>query len=179
MQPAHPSTYANYLPLLLIVAVLAFRVYRMTKPQRMRVAQLWIAPIILILLTALSIWGTSAASAALGSAPMAPWQIALAVGAGALAGIPLGVFRGRHTEVTPTEKAGTMYVRSSPLLVAVWMGVFVLRFALRSLMPRASAEAFLIGDALLAFAVAAFFVWAVTIYTRYKELTAAPQPSAV
>ncbi|MFN2449358.1 MAG: hypothetical protein ABR508_06130 [Candidatus Baltobacteraceae bacterium] len=157
---------------LIYAAVIGLFIYRMARPQRMSVVRLAIMPIFLVALTALSVWGGAAAASRLGAVPAPAWEVGAALLAGALAGIPLGWVRGRHSEVRATEKRGVIDVRSSPLIVLVWLVAFGLRALVRYLAPHSGPAASLAGDGVLAFAVSALIVSYVIIYQRYTALTA-------
>lgn len=158
------------------VIVAALLVYRLSRPQRLTTTRLFVMPILLLAMTAFAIWGNAMAAAQLGRAPAPPLGIVLALVVGALAGIPLGILRGKHSEVRPTGRPGVMFVHSSPLIIIVWVAVFALRALLRYLLPNAGPSAGMIGDGLLAFAVAALITSYVVIYQRYQAL--AQQPPA-
>lgn len=161
-QPPFATTAIVY------AVAIALLVWRMARPQRMSVLRLWLMPIVLLLLTAFSIWANVYASAMAGQAPPPDWGIAAVLGIGALLGIPLGFLRGRHSEVKPTDRPGVMYVHSSPVIVIVWIAAFVARAALRAVLPHAQSEAALGGDGLLAFAMAALITSYYAIYKKYR-----------
>ncbi len=167
---AQPVQQPAALTALIYVVVIALFVWRMARPQRMSVVRLWITPIILLALTGFSIWATVYASALSGQAPPPDWQIAAVLGLGAVLGIPLGLLRGRHTDVRPTECRGVMYVRSSPLIIGIWLVAFVARAILRAYLPHAQGAAALGGDGLLAFAMAALITSYYAIYRKYQAI---------
>lgn len=172
------SPSANMTNILIYVVLIGLFVFRMSRPQRFTRTRLFVMPGILLLATAFSIWGNAMAAAALGAAAAPPVQVALALIAGAAIGIPLGVVRGRHSEVKPTDRPGVMYVHSSPLIVIVWLAAFMLRAVIRYFMPHASELTAVISDGLLAFAVGALITSYVIIYQRYKAMTAAMPAAA-
>jgi hypothetical protein len=149
----------------------------MARPQRTTVFGLWFRPIILVALTGFVVWSANFAIIAAGQVPPPAWEIAAVLVVGAALGVPLGVLRGRHSEVKPTERRGVMYVHSSPLIVIIWIAAFLLRALLRYVMPGAHSGASVWGDGLLAFAVAALISSCFIIYSKYKQLTA-QQPKA-
>jgi Protein of unknown function (DUF1453) len=153
---------------ILYVIVIALFVWRMARPQRTSVLRLWIMPLSLVVLTGLSIWANIYASALQGQMPPPYWEIAAVLFVGALLGVPLGFLRGRHSEVKPTERAGVMYVHSSPVIIVVWLAAFVARAALRAYLPHAQSGAALGGDGLLAFAIAALITSYYAIYKKYR-----------
>jgi hypothetical protein len=158
---------------LLYVIIISLFVFRLVRPQRISVLRLWIMPIFLLGLTAFAVWGAGVAAAQLGIAPPPAWETAAALCLGAVLGVPLGILRGRHSQVEPTDKPGVLYVRSSPLIVLVWLAAFAARAGIRYFMPHASSTATVVGDGLMAFAIAALIASYAIIYQRYRALAPA------
>jgi hypothetical protein len=152
--------WARFFPLVILVVILAVRLLR---PQRISVTRMWLAPIVLCAITAMLIY----AGAALNPAP--PLEIALGLAIGAAAGVPFGILRGIHTDVRPTERRGVMYLGSSWITIAIFTAAFALRYTVRALMPARGNLALVVGDALLAFAIAFIATSYVTIYRKYER----------
>lgn len=153
---------------IIFAVAIALLVWRMARPQRMSVLRLWIMPFILLGVTAFSIYASMYATALQGVLPAPFWEVGGVLVIGAALGIPLGILRGRHSEVKPTDRPGVMYVHSSPFILIVWIAVFLVRQALRSLLPHAGAGAALVGDGLLAFAMGALITSYYAIYQKYR-----------
>jgi len=168
MQPNGAAPLGMTVVIYAVIAALL--IWRNSRPQRITVTRLWVAPIFLVLITALSIWGSASSAQILGIAPPPAWEVAVALLIGALAGIPLGVLRGRHTNVRATDRAGTMYLDASWVTLAIWLGAFILRAVIRSVVGYRSAAGAIVGDALLTFAVAAVIASYYVIYDKYKAL---------
>ncbi len=177
MQPEHQPPFA--MTALFYVVIIALFVWRMARPQRMSLTRLWIVPIVLLALTGFSIWANTYASMLRGQLPPAAWQIAALMIVGAALGIPLGLLRGRHSDVKPTDRPGVMYVRSSPVIIGIWLVAFLARAALRAFLPQARSGAALGGDALLAFAIAALITSYYAIYQKYRISTGMQQPRSI
>jgi hypothetical protein len=167
MHPAGQPPFAT--TALIYVVAIALFVWRTARPQRMSVIRLWIMPIVLLGLTAFSIYANMYATALQGEMPAPAWQIAIVLVIGAALGVPLGFLRGRHSEVKPTDRPGVMYVHSSPVIVIIWLLAFVARAALRAYLPHAGSETMLGGDLLLAFAMAAIITSYYAIYKKYQS----------
>lgn len=163
--------------LLIYVVAIAVFVWRMSRPQRTTVFGLWFRPILLLIITGFAIWSSNFTLVAMGQIPPPLWEIAAVLILGAAFGVPLGLLRGRHSEVKPTERRGVMYVHSSPVIVIIWIAAFVARAALRYLLPGAQRGASVWGDGLLAFAVAALITSCFMIYAKYRDLAQQPQPA--
>jgi hypothetical protein len=156
--------WAQFLP---IVVVLVLVVVRMVRPQRISVTRLWVSPIILCAIAAFSIYATQQMN------PAPPWEIALGLVVGALAGIPFGLLRGHHTDVQPTDRPGVMLLGSSWATGLIFAGAFGLRFAIRLAMPHRGSLSTVIGDALLGFAVAYVVTSYLAIFRKYEAEVAA------
>jgi hypothetical protein len=174
MQPG-PHQPPFTMTLLIYAVVIALFVWRMSRPQRTTVFGLWFRPILLVVLTGFVVWSANFAIAMTGQIPPPAWEIAAVLIAGAALGVPLGILRGRHSEVKATERPGVMYVHSSPVIVIVWIAALLARALLRYLLPGAQSGASIWGDGLLAFAAAALITSCFMIYAKYRQLTTQPQ----
>ena len=124
---------------------------------------MWISPILLCAITAWAIYAAQIMN------PAQPLEIAMGLVVGAAAGIPFGILRGVHTDVRPTNRPGVMYLGSSWATVAIWVAAFGFRFAARTLMPHRGSLASVVGDAVLAFAIAFIATSYIAIYRKYKQ----------
>jgi len=154
---------------LIYVIVIALFVWRMMRPMRVSVARIWVRPIMLVVFTGVAIWGEQM------TAPAPLWQIAAILIAGALVGIPLGVLRGRHSEVKATDKPGVYYVHSSSLITIVWLLAFVARGAIRYFIPGASHGLTVWTIGLLGFATAAILVSAFIVHQKLQAVMQQPR----
>lgn len=145
---------------LIYIVVIALLVWRMMRPTRVSVARIWVRPAMLVVFSALAIWAEQTTT------PAPLWEVAAIVVAGAIIGIPLGLLRGRQSEVKATERPGVYYVHSSPLIVVVWLAAFVARGGIRYVVPGAAHGATLWTIGLLAFATAAIFVSAAIVHKK-------------
>lgn len=125
---------------------------------------MWLTPVILCGLTAWVIYANNMLD------PAPPFEIALGVLVGALAGIPFGILRGMHTAVRPTDRRGVMYLGSSWVTLAVFAVAFILRSAVRFVAPHRGSLASAVGDALLAFAIAFVASSYLIIFRKYEAL---------
>lgn len=138
--------------------------YRMIRPQKISVTRMWITPIFLCALTGWAIY----ANDLLNPAPLL--EIAAGLAIGAIVGIPFGILRGMHTDVRPTERRGVMYLGSSWVTLAIFIGAFGLRYGVRELMPQRGSLSATLGDGLLAFAIAFIVASYVVILRKYERL---------
>lgn len=161
----------QFIPLIIVVALLA---RRMAKPQRISVTRMWVMPLILC---ALSVWVIYENNRLF---PAPPLEIGLAMLIGAIAGFPFGILRGMHTTVRPTERPGVMYLGSSWATLAIFVAAFLLRYAVRAVVPAHAAMTAVVGDGLLAFAIVFLAVSYAVIFRKYEEAAHAmpPQSSA-
>ncbi|MEO6835878.1 MAG: hypothetical protein ABI231_08230, partial [Candidatus Tumulicola sp.] len=100
---------------------------------------------------------------------------------GAILGIPLGILRGMHTDVRPTDRPGVMYLGSSWVTITIFIAAFGLRSVIRLMMPQRGSLSSAIGDGLLAFAIAFIVASYAIIFRKYQEevagrLVVAPAP---
>lgn len=161
--------WVQFIPLIVVVALLA---RRMAKPQRISVTRMSVMPVILCLLSAWVIYENERLF------PAPPLEIGLALLIGAIAGLPFGILRGMHTTVRPTERPGVMYLGSSWATLAIFVVAFVLRYAVRAVVPAHAAITAVVGDALLAFAIVFLAVSYAVIFRKYEAEAAAMPPPA-
>ena len=153
------------------IIVIALFVWRMMRPMRVSVARIWVRPAMLVVFSAVAIWAEQM------TAPVPVWEVAAIVLIGALIGIPLGVLRGRHSEVKATEQPGVYYVHSSPFIVLVWLAAFVARGAIRYFVPAAAHGATVWTVGLLAFATAAIFASAFIVHDKLMKVMQQARPA--
>jgi len=144
-----------------VVALLAVR---MIRPQKISVTRMWVTP---ILFCGLMVW-VIYANQLINPAP--PFEIALGLIVGVVAGLPFGVLRGIHTDVRPTERPGVMYLGSSWITLAIFVVAFGLRFGIREMMPQRGSLTGAVGDALLAFAIAFIVASYFVIFRKYERM---------
>jgi hypothetical protein len=161
----NPST-TQYVIIFLAIALF---IYRQTRPQKLTRVGLWLLPVFLVLVTLLSVIGTSFAAVP-GFTPPSPVLVAFAVLIGLVAGIPLGLARGRASKVRLGEKQGTMIVEPSLLFAAIWLGAFALRTGLRLLVPTASPAYFALSDASIVFAASTIVALRYVLFSKFKAL---------
>ncbi|MDQ2664118.1 MAG: DUF1453 family protein [Candidatus Eremiobacteraeota bacterium] len=151
------------------VVVVAILIFRFARPQRMTVTRMWVMPILFFVLTGFSVWSTYATAAVTGIVPPPVWQVVVAILLGIIVGIPLGIFRGRHTSVRATDQPGVMYLESSWITMSIWIGAFLIRAGLRYVAAgRSQSLAEAVGDGLVVFAVAAVIASYFVIYEKYR-----------
>jgi Protein of unknown function (DUF1453) len=151
--------WAQFLPL---IAVLILVIVRMVRPQRISVTRMWVSPIILLAIAALSIYGTEQLN------PAPPLEIVFGLAIGAVLGVPFGLLRGRHTDVRLTDRPGVMYLGASWATGLIFAVAFGFRFVVRLVMPHRGALSTVVSDALLAFAVAYVCTSYLAIYRKYQ-----------
>src|SRR5215469_12615232 len=111
------------------IVVAALILFRASRPQRISVTRMWVMAIILMLLGCFAIWGYQETN------PAPVWEIVVAIVLGVAAGIPVGILRAHHTQVSATDKHGVMQLGPSWITAGIYIGAFVFRAILRSLVP--------------------------------------------
>ena len=155
--------------LIIYVVLGAFVLFRYSRPMKMSLTRLFVAPILFVALTAFAIWGSQQTHH-----PASALAVAAAVIIGIVFGVPLGLAMSAHRTVRRTEKPHVMYVDPSWITAAIWVGAFVLRAAIRMLLP-ASALGTVVGDGLLLFGISAVVTSYWVLYRKFHALDEAPQ----
>jgi hypothetical protein len=167
---AAPPVWLQFLPLIVVAVIVTIRLIR---PQRISVTRMWVQPIILAAIAAWAIY----AGNILNPAPV--WEIAAGLGIGLVVGVPFGILRGVHTDVMPTQKPGVMRLGSSWVTALIYVAAFGGRAIVRAVMPHRGSLSGVVGDGLLAFAIAFIITSYVAIYRKYEaELAAGVPPVA-
>lgn len=160
---------APYIVPLLIIALIARRAFRAQAPQRIRPSRLWIGPVYIAVAMALVLW----------SSPM-PGLLGMGLLAvGAVLGGAVGYFRALHQQFSIDPETGNVMSKASPVATILFVGVFVIRYALNMWMnggaaPNAlqarSAQLMLYTDTMLFFAFAMVTVSAWEVWRRTRPL---------
>lgn len=162
--PPQPSVWNQ---LAIYVAIAAIVLFRYSRPMKMSMTRLFITPIVFLLMTVMAIW----TSEQVNPAP-AVW-ITAAVVIGLVLGVPLGIAMSSHRIVRRTEKPHVMYVEPSWITAVIWIGAFILRAALRLLLPP-GIMATIVGDGLVVFGISAILASYWVIYRKFRALDEAP-----
>ncbi len=150
--------------ILIYFVLMALILYRSSQPQRISVTRMWIFAGMLIVLA-----GTFMYESVIFFHPPV-WQIAASVILGLAAGIPLGILRGHHTQVTATDRHGVMQLGPNWATALIYVGAFVGRAVIRMLLPPTSAIGNVVGDGLLFFAVGIIGATYLAVYRKYEAL---------
>jgi hypothetical protein len=146
---------------LVVIVLIAFRVAR---PQRISVGRMWLLVGLLGVFACAAIYE----SAQVFGAPL--WAIAVAVVLGLLAGIPVGLLRGRHTQVSATDRPGEMRLGASWATALIYLGAFAIRIVIHELVPATSAIGTVVGDGAIIFAIGIVAATYYTVYRKYQLL---------
>ena len=115
----HGASPALYLIPLVFIGLALLRGARV---RNLKIERLWVVPVIILI-------GTAAAFSQQGL----PTPVMIAIDAAALAaGAALGWWRGRFTRITVDPESHTLTSQTSPLGLLLLVGIFAVRFGLRS-----------------------------------------------
>lgn len=161
------SPYATLVPILVVFAVLALRMRRMSGTRTMQLKALWIRPAILFAVACVLVSTFP---------PHGLLQVLIlvaAVGAGAL----LGWHQGKLMTITLHPEDGTLQVKASTLAIVIFMAVILLRIGLRPWLTGETspfhAYVGVITDAFLLFIVGLATAQAAEMFIRGRALLAA------
>jgi hypothetical protein len=122
---------ASYLTYLIPLVVIGIVILRNSRARRLRIERLWISPSIIMLMTILAFSANPAPG---------PAGVALDVAAVAVGGL-LGWWRGRASTFTIDPQTHVITSKVSPWGMLLILGIFALRYLLRSVMDGAGASA--------------------------------------
>ena len=165
-----------YLFPLLIAALFARRIFTQPKQRRVRPGTLWIAPVYVAVLMALLL----SQGPMPGAFAMLLFAVASAVGLG------VGYLRALHQELSIDPETGNVMSKASPLGAIIFLGVFVVRYALNLWMhdgkmadatQQMTPALLTYTDAMLFFAFAMVAASAFETWRRIRPLVAAHKAS--
>ena len=155
--------------LLILAVILALILFRASRPQRTSVTRMWIYATIQMAVVALLLYE----SLSVFVPPI--WELVAAIALGFVAGIPVGLLRGHHTQVSATDRHGVMQLGPSWQTATIYIAALAVRFFIRMELPP-SAFGNVIADGLLFFALGIVGATYFAIYQKYEALDhATPQ----
>ena len=162
-----------FLPILILLPVLYFRVRRMTKTQPLKLNRLWIRPAIILAVVALALLAPQPGHHAVRHFAGSDWAwLAVAAALGAMGGWTWG--RTMAIEVHPED--GTLMVTGGQAAILVLVVLILLRLGLRTGLAvegkALNLDVMLISDGLIIFTAALFTVRAIEMYIRAKRVMA-------
>jgi hypothetical protein len=176
-----PKDFLPYLAPVLIVLVIGLRLMRASKPRKIKPNTLWIGPLIVVL-------GMVAvfANPVMPNPLTSPYAIPIFAGALVLGGVT-GFFRAKYQEFSIDPATGDVMSKASPIAMIVFLGVFAVRFGIRSWMSGGVSQdmtklpgpgLILYTDAMLFFAFGMVAASAWEIWRRTRPLVLAHRGSA-
>jgi hypothetical protein len=172
------QTLQFFLPILILLPVLYFRLRRMTNAQPLKLGRLWLRPALILAVAALALFAPQPGQHAVRHFLVQDWAwLALAAALGAIAGWYWG--RTMAIEVHPED--GTLMVTGGQAAILVLVMLVLFRMGLRTglqIEGRAwHLDVLLISDALIVFTAALFTLRSVEMFIRAKRVMVA-RPSA-
>jgi hypothetical protein len=161
----------SYIPYLVMAAVLVIVIRRSLRSRRIRVETLWIIPVLLIAIAAVTI----------GRDPPRDTVGIAAVALAALAGAVAGWYRGKFTHVTLDEQTGELTGKGSVVGLVLILALFAGRYAVVAWArshPDQGATAVIAADSALVFGFATLIVSRLEIWLRCRKLMAAKASAA-
>lgn len=161
----------NYIPYLVMAVALIFMIRRNLRSRRIRAETLWIFPVLLIAIAALSIAQRP---------PRDAFGIAGVVLA-TLAGAVAGWYRGKFTHITLDAESGVLTGKGSIIGLALILAIYVGRYAVISWAqshPEQGGAAVVIADCALVFGFATLIVSRLEMWLRCRQLMAGAASAA-
>lgn len=166
MPPHEPPAYLQYLPLLIVLPILFWRMRKLSKPQPLKWQYLWIRPVIFLAIAAMVLVSTP---------PVAlDW---LWIGLAALLGAGAGWQWGRAMHIEMHPENGTLMAKGSQAAMLLLVVLVVFRAGLRGGLQMESAawhlDMVLITDASIVFSALLFAVRGLEMFLRARRVMAA------
>ena len=162
-----PKLLQTILPVVVIVIVMALRFRSLKKAQPLRPGTLWIGPVLIIAVAVGVLYAT----------PLSAMGLSIG-GVAMVIGAAIGWQRGKMIRIERDPATGKLTQQASPAAMILLVGIIGLRYVLRSyfdLTPGAdgkmSAQALLVTDVLLLFAVGLIVATRAEMIIRVRRLT--------
>jgi hypothetical protein len=165
------QTLQLFLPILILLPVLYFRLRKMTKAQPLKLGRLWMRPALILAATAVVLFAPQPGQHAVRHFVAQDWAwLAMAAGLGGVAGWYWG--RTMAIEVHPED--GTLMVTGGQAAILVLVVLILFRLGLRTgLAVEGRAwhlDVLLMSDALIVFTAALFTLRSAEMYIRAKRV---------
>ena len=161
----------SYIPYLVMAAALIFMIRRNLRSRRIRAETLWVFPVLLTAIAALSIAQRPPRDA------LGIGVLVLATAAGAVA----GWYRGKFTHISLDAETGVLTGKGSVIGLALILALYVGRYAVVAWAqshPDQAGTAVLAADSALLFGFATLIVSRLEIWLRCRKLMAGGAPAA-
>jgi Protein of unknown function (DUF1453) len=173
------SSTQTIITIVVIAAVLAFRVYRQTREQRWPIDKMWISPLIFLAITLVFV-----------AIDTQQYWLAPAAGiVGLAAGVGVGLYQGNHTTLRLDKPNKAVFIKVNPIGSLIFIAILLLRFGLRfsemsgmtqaqlssGVLPVVSPAEVLLGSGLLALAAGSILGLRLYVKRRFDE---APEQQA-
>ena len=155
----------TYIPYLIMAVAMVFMIRRNLAARRIYAGTLWIFPVLLVVIAALTI---------VQSPPRDSFGIAV-VTAAALAGAVAGWYRGKFTHITLDAETGVLTGRGSVVGMVLILALYVGRYAVidwTRTHPDHSGTAVVAADSALLFGFATLIVSRLEMWVRCRKLMA-------
>jgi hypothetical protein len=161
----------SYIPYLVMAVAIIFMIRRNLRSRRIQAQYLWVFPVILIAIAALSI------------AQRPPRDVLGVAGVvlAALAGAVAGWYRGKFTRITLDAETGVLTGQGSVIGMALILAIYVGRYAVIAWAqshPEQGATAVTVADCALVFGFATLIVSRLEMWLRCRKLMAGVAPAA-
>ena len=154
------------LPIVIIIAVFAFRMRSMGKVRPLMVKTMWIVPAFLLAMAVLLFVATPP--------PLAGWAL---IAAGLALGAGLGWYRGKMIEIGRDPETGGLTQRASPLALLLIAAVVIVKMGAKQYFGAGAATqpgspAMLLTDAFLGFGIGLLTATRMEMYLRVRRIVA-------
>jgi hypothetical protein len=161
----------SYIPYLIMAVALIFMIRRNLRSRRIQAGTLWVFPVLLVAIAALSL-------------AQRPPHDAVGIGAVVVAGLVgcvAGWYRGKFTRITLDPKTGVLTGQGSAVGLTLILALYVGRYAVLSWArshPEQGATALIAADSALVLGFATLIVSRLEMWLRCRKLMAGNAPAA-
>jgi len=165
-QPIHQTWITVLVPFVIIAVVLALRLRSMSRERPLKVATLWVVPVVYVLLVGWMLFALPPT--------VAGWSL---VAVGVLIGAVLGWHRGKMISIERNAETGELRQKASPVAMLLLVALIVLKMGARAIFGENAAtqpgsNPMLMTDAFIGFALGLLSATRLELYLRAKRLLA-------
>jgi len=165
-QPIHQTWITVLVPFVIIAVVLALRLRSMSRERPLKVATLWVVPVVYVLLVGWMLFALPPT--------VAGWSL---VAVGVVIGAVLGWHRGKMISIERNAETGELRQKASPVAMLLLVALIVLKMGARAIFGENAAtqpgsNPMLMTDAFIGFALGLLSATRLELYLRAKRLLA-------
>ena len=164
VHPVHQTWLSYVIPVVIIAVVMALRLRSMSRERPLKVATLWVIPVIYLAIVASMLFAMRPT--------VGGWSLLVV---GLVAGAAVGWHRGKLIRIERNAETGKLMQRASPLAMLLLLAIIVLKLGAKMIFGDTAAGqpgsgAMLLTDAFIGFALGLLSATRLELYLRARSI---------